>query len=838
MKQIKKSTLGIILCLCMLFSQLVFMQSTYTADEKINITKNVGWHESAYIEWTDIQGADSYNVYIKPTDGAYTKLDDELVREYDGYFRADAVGLAAGNYLMKAVAVKNGAEITASESAEVPVSVDNYVREGFAFSENSDYGYTTGAYNKDGTLQAGAEVVYVSNENKDTVTINGDPSKGVGLNGILKYRESNKKDVTPLSIRLLGKVEMPEGVENYMLGIKDTKNVTFEGIGNDATVHGWGLTMKRACNIEVRNIGIMLYGGLGGDGDSLSLDTDNKNVFMHNIDFFYGEQGKDADQTKGDGSIDLKARSDYITASYNHFWDSGKTCVAGGVWEVGNPKDPRAKISVTYHHNWFDHSDSRHPRCVVANVHVYNNYYDGVGDYGVGAAVESSVFVENNYFRNVPRPMIIASQGSECYDSATDTYKDKGSLSGQTGGMIKEYGNVIITPRRFINQNNVPAGHDPVEIDAYSVSNRNDKVPESVKAKSGGWSYSNFDTDEAIMYDYSVESAEDAVTSVKSEAGRIDGGDFKWTFTDSDDSSKELDPELKAALVGYEDKIVTLYRTAAGSGEVTGPTTEGSEVTTDEVSTNETEDNTDEATTEGSEGTTEEIKGDTNSREWNFNTNSQLNSWVYNSSSSKGVTTSDGFSFAGNSGSDVIKTDGTAGTETNVKYLWLNGAGKTDTRNLTVSNCSAGDIISVWYGANSTRTITVEGGTADGDFVKTGGANIMCTAPVKVTATSGTVKIYASGGIGYFKVAVTPAKGEEKPDEPPDDGVPGDIDNDGVVTSNDAAIAYILAAKGAASPEWKTNRANVDNEAGVQVNDANEIMQKVLRASHKFPKTA
>ncbi len=826
MKKIRKRTLGILICLSMLFSQLVFMQNAYSADGKIVITKSVGWHESAYIEWEKFADADSYNVYIKSADGAYSKIDDELIREYDGFFRADIVGLAAGSYSVKAVPVKNGSEIKEAESDEVNVTADNYVREGFAFSANSDYGYTTGAYNKDGTLKEGADVVYVSNENKNDVTVGGDASKGKGLAGILKYREDNKTE-TPLSIRLIGKVEMPEGVENYMLGIKETKNVTFEGIGNDATVHGWGLTMKRACNIEVRNIGIMLYGGLGGDGDSLSLDTDNKNIFIHNIDFFYGEQGKDADQKKGDGSIDLKARSDYITASYNHFWDSGKTCVAGGVWEVGNPKDPRAKISVTYHHNWFDHSDSRHPRCVVANVHVYNNYYDGVGDYGVGAAVESSVFVENNYFRNVPRPMIIASQGSECYDSASDTYKEKGSLSGQTGGMIKEYGNVIITPRRFINQNNVPAGHDPVEIDAYSVSDRNEKVPESVKAKSGGWSYSNFDTNEAIMYDYSVESAESAVESVKNGAGRIDGGDFRWTFTNDDDSSKELDPELKAALLSYDDKIVTLFGTAAkAEGE---EETEGS---TDEPPTDESEITTDEPSKDETEITTDEIKGDENSREWNFNTNSQLNGWVYNSSSSKGVSTSDGFAFSGNSGSDVIKTDGKAGNELGVKYLWLNGSGKTDTRNLTVSNCGKGDIISVWYGASSTRTITVEGGTASGDFVKTGGGDVMCTSPVTITAEAGVVKIYASGGIGYYKVTVTPAKTEEKPsyDEL------GDIDDDGYITSNDAAIAYMLAQNVSVGADMKTARADVDNEPGVQMNDAYEIMQKVLRASYKFSK--
>lgn len=747
-----KRFLGVILSFCMLFSQFVFVNGTYAADDRISITKSKGWHESAYIQWDKFNGADSYNVYVKPSQGGiYTKIDDELIREYDGYFRADVVGLAAGSYLLKAVPVKDGKEITASESPEITVNVDNYVREGFAFSDSSPYKKATGAYNDDGTLRSDADVLYVSNENKDTVMLNNDPKYGEGLTQILAYREKNKVK-TPLSIRLIGKVEMPAGVTNYMLGIKETQNVTFEGIGNDATVHGWGLTMKRACNIDVRNIGIMLYGGIGGDGDSLSLDTENKNIFMHNIDFFYGEQGKDADQKKGDGSIDLKARSDYITASYNHFWDSGKTCVAGGVWEAKNPDNPEAKIFVTYHHNWFDHSDSRHPRCVAGNVHVYNNYYDGVGDYGIGAAVQSSVFAENNYFRNVPRPMIIASQGSECYDSSTGIYKDEGSLSGQTGGMIKEYGNIFVTPRRFINQNNVPEGHDPVEIDAYSVSSRDEKVPDTVKAKKGGSTYSNFDTDPS-MYKYNVETAEQAVESVKADAGRLDGGDFKWTFNNAvDDKSKDLDEALKAALVNYEDNIVTLYGTATGGtqGGATETTTVDDENT--ETTTASTHENTETTTASSSK------PGYTSSREWNFDTNPELYNWSYGTS--KSHTTADGLTFNGNSNSDMIKNDGTDGSKTGVRYLWYNGGGKADTRNIVIADCNVGDIIKVWYGASSNRKITVTNGTASSDFVKTGAVTTMSTEPVEITVTAkGNVVFYASGNIGYYKIAVYPKSG-------------------------------------------------------------------------------
>lgn len=560
------------------------------AQETVQITESAGWHESAYIKWSSVSGAESYNVYVCPVGGSYTKLDKELIRGYGDYYTADALGLTAGSYKMKVAPVIGGIEQAGAET-EV-LTVDNYVREGFAFSANSPYGYTTGGYNRDGSINSQADIIYVTNENKDSVTVNGDSTKGVGLTAIMAYREANKI-TTPMVIRFLGKVEMPSGVTNYMLGIRNTQNMTIEGVGDDATVHGWGLTMKRACNIEVRNLGIMWYGGVGGDGDSLSLDTENKNVWMHNIDFFYGALGGDSDQAKGDGSIDLKSKSDYITASYNHFWDSGKACVAGGVWESKNPDDPEAKICVTYHHNWFDHSDSRHPRCVAGSVHVYNNYYDGCAKYGIGAAVQSSVFAENNYFRNVKRPMIIATQGSDVYQS-DGTYASKGTLSGQTGGMIKSYGNVIITPSRFVDQNTTP---DEGQIDAYTVTSRDETVPSTVMAVSGGHTYNNFDT-AADFYSYTPHTAQEVPAIVTAQAGRRGGGDFKWTFTEADDANSDVDTALQTAITSYTSRLVetnvevgeAVTETTTQSEEVTETTTSGS------VSENTTAENTESTT--------------------------------------------------------------------------------------------------------------------------------------------------------------------------------------------------------------------------------------------------
>lgn len=547
--------------------------NVYASDLQVQLTESAGWCESAYIKWNAFGTVQDYNVYYKSNQGSYTKIDKELIRQYDGYYRADVLGLIPGQYIIKVVPVLNGIENTAAASETGLLTVSAYEREGFAFSSKSPCGYTTGGYNKDGTINPQAEIVYVTNENKNTVTLNGDSSKGVGINAILAYREKNKVK-TPMVIRFIGKVEMPDGVENYMMRFMNTDNITVEGIGDDATIYGWGFTTKRTNNLEFRNLGIMWYGGVGGDGDSLSFDTENKNVWVHNIDFFYGAPGADSDQVKGDGSIDLKSKSDYITVSYCHFWDSGKSCVAGGVWEAKNPDDPEAKIFITYHHNWFDHSDSRHPRCVAGSVHVYNNYYDGCAKYGIGAAVQSSVFSEGNYYRNVPRPMIIATQGSDVYKDGV--YSDKGTLSGQTGGMIKSCNDYIVGEKRFVDQNTTP---DPGQIDAYTVENPSDIVPSTVTAMSGGHKYNNFDTSEN-MYEYTAETPQQARENVMKLAGRINGGDLKWTFDSSEDTNSEIIPGLQNAITSYESKIV---KTNIESGDVS--TTESTELTTENSET-------------------------------------------------------------------------------------------------------------------------------------------------------------------------------------------------------------------------------------------------------------
>ena len=99
-----------------------------------------------------------------------------------------------------------------------------------------------------------------------------------------------------------------EGGDMVVSGSSSSKRlscgITIEGVGDDATVYGWGIRIKNASNVEVRNLGIMLVDS--SEGDNIGLQQDNDHIWVHNCDFFYGEAGGDSDQAKGDGALDCK----------------------------------------------------------------------------------------------------------------------------------------------------------------------------------------------------------------------------------------------------------------------------------------------------------------------------------------------------------------------------------------------------------------------------------------------------------------------------------------------------------------------------------------------------
>ena len=468
----------------------------------IQITEAKGWQESAYLKWAPFEGASSYNVYVGDK-----KIDAQLVRQYASYYRADVLG-----------------------------------------------------------LKAGAKVLYITAKTAKTVstTVNTGKLKAItGLQSIIDAY-SKGKDTTPIAFRIIGKVNLSDldhisssadGLQIKGKGAHSEMNMTFEGVGDDATVYGFGFLLRNTKSVEFRNFAIMRC-----LDDAMSLDTKNSHVWIHNMDLFYGKKGSAADQAKGDGTVDIKGDSQYITVAYNRFWDNGKASMCGMKSETG-------PNYITYHHNWFDHSDSRMARIRTMSVHMYNNYYQHNDVYGIGATMGSSVFMESNYFDATKRPIMSSEQGTDA--------KGDGTFSSENGGLIKAYGNVFANkPENF---SYIPYSENNTSFDAYEVSNPSEQVPASVKTLVGGTSYNNFDTNSSLMYAYTADKAEDVPSIVEGfyGAGRLNHGDIDFVIPDETvvtNGHQQPWPALASILDAYTSGVVKVFgeNNASGEGGSTG----------------------------------------------------------------------------------------------------------------------------------------------------------------------------------------------------------------------------------------------------------------------------
>jgi len=165
-----------------------------------------------------------------------------------------------------------------------------------------------------------------------------------------------------------------------MLRVASNKSV----LGNSgATIVGCGLNISQASNVIVRNITFRDWGD-----DAVNVQYSTRVWIDHNT-FSNGN----------DGAVDIKRSSDFVTVSWNRVFNHDKSMLLGH--DDGNSGEDRGHLRVTYHHNWFDGSNQRHPRVRFGNpVHVYNNYYNNIGSYGVASTMEACVVVEGNYFEN------------------------------------------------------------------------------------------------------------------------------------------------------------------------------------------------------------------------------------------------------------------------------------------------------------------------------------------------------------------------------------------------------------------------------------------------------
>ncbi|ARQ67558.1 pectate lyase family protein [Streptomyces marincola] len=209
------------------------------------------------------------------------------------------------------------------------------------------------------------------------------------------------------------------GTINLSSMVKVSANTTIIGVGSHARIEGSGLNISRVNNVIVQNL---TFSNSNDDAINVEYAT---NVWIDHNTF----------TNPNDGAVDIKRASDRITVSWNRSYNVDKNMLLGH--SDSNGSEDSGKLRVTYHHNWFDGTNQRNPRVRFGNpVHVYNNYFDSVGSYGVASTENAGVLVEGNYFENTDDPFHLGEGSSDKGSLVARNNHFVNSGSGQQGGSV------------------------------------------------------------------------------------------------------------------------------------------------------------------------------------------------------------------------------------------------------------------------------------------------------------------------------------------------------------------------------------------------------------------
>ena len=217
-----------------------------------------GLNEQIYISITPDR-AFEYRVYYKlGDDSEFSLLDENLMIESDGKLECYVLGIAAGNYDIKIEAESESAIATKNYSGIKVLAQD---RSGYAYFGASE---GVGAYNSDGTVKDGTKIVYVTNENKNTVTLEIDGTEYVGLVNIL---QAQYKSETPMLIRVIGKITTNQwNYKNVEPRLSDGSNTTDDFFLNTFS-NEYG---ENLANLIVK---MKFNGGIAGAGQTYNYRT-------------------------------------------------------------------------------------------------------------------------------------------------------------------------------------------------------------------------------------------------------------------------------------------------------------------------------------------------------------------------------------------------------------------------------------------------------------------------------------------------------------------------------------------------------------------------------------
>jgi pectate lyase len=274
--------------------------------------------------------------------------------------------------LVAASTVAIGATIMAASAGAATPAPTTFAASAVGFAAVSGYGRTTT------TGGSGGPSVTVTNYAQLAAAVADDTPRIVRVSGTISGAGADMLDV---------------GSNKTIVGVGSSATIT--GFGFD--VNGWGPdeiavggdicdpaekdTFTHVSNVIIQNLSFR-----SAPDDSVNVQCYSDHVWI-NYNTFY---------PAADGSVDIKRGSDLATVSYNRFVGTDKSMLLGH--SDSNGAQDRGYLRVTYHHNWFDGSATRHPRVRFGYAHLFANHVD-VSDYFIGLGVEGKIYADSNYVK-------------------------------------------------------------------------------------------------------------------------------------------------------------------------------------------------------------------------------------------------------------------------------------------------------------------------------------------------------------------------------------------------------------------------------------------------------
>ncbi len=509
----------------------------------IKVNSVEGLNEQIYVNLDAVEGT-NYIVYYKNAEDSYfTKLDENLIIRSDDNIEVYVLGIKSGKYTIK-IRAEQGNVATTKEFSNIEVAAQD--RSGYA---HFGYDEGIGAYNNDGTVKKNATILYVNNENKNTITMTINGTEYVGLVAIM---EKLYQCETPVLIRIVGKISTNQwNYKNIEPRLTDGSNWNDSFFDNTfSTEYGENLvglkvrysdkcagktyTYKTTAN----GLGEVREGGSGksttyykgNDFPSLKgravYDDDSfinmievqaaKNLTIEGVgssaEFFQfgiGFENCESIEVKNitftsypEDALNFIGNDTQVTDN-GHFWVHNNTFNPGyNAWDVTGERDKymgdgsvdMAIInSMTLSYNKFNEckktmlvGNSDSSRCM--NISIHHNYFYKVGS-RLPLCRNSNVHLYNNYFDDCSTCSSV--RANSYLFSEANYYNNCSKPYVIENSAVKSYGDIFVSSG---------------SVTATKVTDRTQTVSNSCKPDMKT-DYSKFDTNPKLFY-YDAEKGE------------------------------------------------------------------------------------------------------------------------------------------------------------------------------------------------------------------------------------------------------------------------------------------------------------------------------------------